>query len=455
MMHLLPRFIRRYADRVRMSPVWYRLAKGTFWVFVGTAFSRVLVLVASIVTARILGRESFGNLGIITSTVMMFTIFAGLHMGLTSTKFVAEFRKKDPPKAGRIIGLCESIVLVTSIAVAAIFYLSAPWLAARTLNAPHLTGLLRIASLQLVLEAFNGAQYGTIAGMEAFRDRAIIFLVVGLLAFPIAVGGVILGGINGAVWALVIVAAINIPLCRIVIQKHTRQAGIVISYRESWREWPIIWTFTLPAVLTGITIGPINWVCNAILVNSPDGYAEMGILSAVNQWFGSIVFLPTVIGTALFPTLSERMGAKDYDAMRRMLKILLKMTVLVAGPVVLALAVASPAIIDWYGKEFHGHWRPLVIVLVMGWVYAFQTPLMQVVFAAGRMWPTFWMNVVWAAIFCGGTVALIHWGAAGLLLAKLAAYVVVTSWYFVFAFTILRRKKKVPADSVEEIRTLT
>ncbi len=52
-----------------------------------------------------LGKEEFGKLGIVQSTVGMFQVFAGFGLGLTATKYVAEFRDSDPAKTGRIIGL--------------------------------------------------------------------------------------------------------------------------------------------------------------------------------------------------------------------------------------------------------------------------------------------------------------------------------------------------------------
>jgi len=125
--------------RLEASSLGLRLARGAFWSLVGAVISRVLGVLASVLVARMLGREGFGELGVIQSTVGMFGTFAGFGLGLTATKYVAEFREKDAAKAGRIMALSERIALFTGGLTAVALIVLAPWLAARTLAAPRLT----------------------------------------------------------------------------------------------------------------------------------------------------------------------------------------------------------------------------------------------------------------------------------------------------------------------------
>ncbi|QTA79204.1 Polysaccharide biosynthesis protein [Desulfonema limicola] len=127
-MYILPPFFRQYAARIESSPLGYRLAKGAFWSLSGALISRGLGLLASILVARILGKTGFGELGIIQSTVGMFGVFAGFGMGLTATKHVAEFRYKNPEKAGRIIILSALLTVIFSgIMALLLFFLHLGW----------------------------------------------------------------------------------------------------------------------------------------------------------------------------------------------------------------------------------------------------------------------------------------------------------------------------------------
>ncbi|MEI8356551.1 MAG: oligosaccharide flippase family protein, partial [Deltaproteobacteria bacterium] len=138
--------MRRLWDRIKASSFGYRLAHGTFWSMMGAGASQSLMLLTSIISARILGKQQFGEFGIINNTIGMFGVFAGFALGMTATKYVAEFRRKDPAKAGRIVALSSLVAMGTGAAVALVLLVIAPWLASKTLAAPQLTTLLRISA---------------------------------------------------------------------------------------------------------------------------------------------------------------------------------------------------------------------------------------------------------------------------------------------------------------------
>src|SRR5580658_7469795 len=100
-----PRFLHPLWLRFRASPLWVRLARGVFWSLVGAVLARGLGVASSIIVARALGIAAFGEFTMIQSTVGLFGTFAGLGLGVTVTKYVAELRESDPVRCGRVIGL--------------------------------------------------------------------------------------------------------------------------------------------------------------------------------------------------------------------------------------------------------------------------------------------------------------------------------------------------------------
>ena len=71
------------------------LAKGVFWSVLGSVLSRVLLFITWIIMARILGKELYGEYGLIRNTILMFATFAGFGMGITGMKFIAENYEND------------------------------------------------------------------------------------------------------------------------------------------------------------------------------------------------------------------------------------------------------------------------------------------------------------------------------------------------------------------------
>lgn len=434
-----PSAVHPFIKRLEASDVGLRLARGVFWSMAGSVISRGLMLCATILVARILGKTSYGELGMIQSTVGMFGVFAGFGLGLTATKHVAEFRRSDPQRAGRIIGLSGLFAILTGGLMALGLFIFAPWLAANTINAPHLAGVLRIGALILFINALNGAQTGALSGFEAFRTIALVNLFIGLISFPLLVAGAYFGGLTGAVWALAINLGFNWLINHLALRQEARRYGVPFTLNGCTNEWPILWKFSLPAAISSAMVGPVNWICNAMLVNQPAGYDEMGIYNAANQWFSMMMFLPGMLGGVVLPVLSDQFGQNKTVESKRTIALTLKANLLFLGPLILLTSILSPYIMALYGDGFIQGWPTLVLVLLTSGMVALNSPVGQILAASGKMWIGFLMNVGWAIVFIVGTMLLVDQGSFGLASSRLIAYVFHSVWVFAFAFYYFRK----------------
>lgn len=430
----LPSALLPLAERVEASPIASRLVRGTFWSLIGTVLARGLSVLASIVVARHLGKVGFGELGIIQSTILNISIFISYGLGMTATKHIAEFRTSDPERAGRILALSGVTAAGAGAVLAGGLALGAPWLAERTLAAPHLTGLLRIGALFLFLSALNGAQTGALAGFEAFRTIARVNLFTGIATFVCMVGGVLIAGLTGAVWGLVASTFVGWFVAHLAVRAEASRFNIPLTLHGIRREIPILRSFSLPAVLGSAVYGPVGWVCSAMLVNQPDGYAQMGVFNATNQWFALVMFLPGLLGQVVLPMLAESMGVSDDARSRRILKLTVVANALVVVPLVLVSVLASPWLMSLYGESFAQSWKVLVISLVTAGVLAVQSPVNQSLNAEGRLWSVFVLNLVWSAVFICLNILLIDRGASGLVTARLIAYMVLGFFTILLVF---------------------
>jgi O-antigen/teichoic acid export membrane protein len=432
-----PAICRPILARLEASEAGYRVARGAFWSFTGAVISRGLMFVASILVARILGKTSYGELGMIQSTVGMFGVFAGFSLGLTATKHVAEFRQTDPERAGRIIALAGLVALITGGLMSLGLFALAPWLAVHTINAPHLSGALRLAALMLFISALNGAQTGALAGFEAFKAIAQVNLLVGLVSFPVLLGGAYFGGTIGSIWALTINLAVNWLVNHWVLRREASRYGIAYGWRNCRQEWPVLWSFGLPAALSSMAVGPVDWACNALLVNRPNGYQEMGIYSAASQWYTMLLFLPGILGGVVLPVLSERLGCHDLALSAKTLRLAIKLNALFVLPPALVAGVVSPYIMRLYGEGFAGGWPTLVVVLLTASLFSVQAPVAQIIAASGRMWTGLLMNIGWGVVFLLGTLLLLDRGSLGVAAARALGYVAHSTWTFGFAWLVV------------------
>lgn len=432
----LPRRLNTWLDK---NPMRRRLARGAFWTLAGSMAARLLTIPISIILARWMGPSKYGELGVINSSIDLFVVFAGFGLGLTATKHVAELRRSDPERAGRILALSTATAGITAALTAIVFFLMAPYLAAHALNAPHLAGLLRISSLVLFLAAINGAQLGGLFGFEAFRATARIQTIIGLTSLPLTLAGYWLGGLDGIVWSMVACRLVDWLLRRLALISEASQAGVPFRLRGWTKELPVLWRYSVPALLAGILVAPVNWACTAMLVNRPGGYVEMGIFNVANQWYGALLFLPTVLGSGLLPLLSDRLGQKDGHSSLRVVVFMLRMNSLIVLPAVALGALLSPWIMHFYGPAYERGWPTLVVVLLTAGIFAILVPVGDVIAASGRMWAGMAMNGGWAAVFIGSTMLLVHRGAFGLGSARLIAYGAHAIWTVAFAWFLISK----------------
>ncbi|MBN2320684.1 MAG: oligosaccharide flippase family protein [Acidobacteria bacterium] len=419
-----PSFLCSLWARLEASPRGYRLAKGIFWSTAGTVISRGLIMAASICVARLLGKTGFGELGILRSTVGMFGVFAGFGLGLTATKYVAEFRSSNPAKAGRIIRLSSLVATLTGGLMALGMFLFAPWLAEHTLNAPHLTGIIRIGALVLFLNAVNGAQTGAMAGFEAFKTIARINLLVGLVSFPILVFGAYTGGTVGVAWGLAINLGIQWLLNHLELRREGSRHKIPYTFQGCSLELPILWRFSLPAVLGGILVGPVRWMCNALLVNQPDGYGEMGIFSAALLFQSMMLTANEMLNAPLLSMvsnagdkISNRLGA--VNILSSWIPGIFLAIPLLSFPEIALLIFGS----DFETRTFS---TTFALVVFTTCILTYRSGLLRVLVSRNRLWWGLWNNLLWAAVLLPATWFLSKWGAVGLGASFAIAYTVIS-----------------------------
>ena len=415
------------------SPIAHRLLTGAFWSMLGGVASRVFTVLSGVVVARIIGKEGFGEYGMVQSTIGMLGVLAGFGLGATATKFVADARHGDPARAERVANLTLLVAVASGALLAATTFLSSHWLAASTLQRPELSGLLQAASLLLFCSALNNVMLGTLAGFEAFRQVARINLWQGLAAPPSAILLVLAFGVDGAVASLTVNAALGTLLCAAALRGHYRDHSMSAAYHPSlWSEWPVLWRFSLPTMLSGLMVAPVTWLANLFLVSLPGGYGELGLFNAANQWRAVVMLVPGLLASVMLPILSAAHGAGqgEFD---RAVSLNLKGTWLFCLPLTVAVMVLNRQLTALFGKAYAGSGPVMVLLMISCFFMIVNNTVGAALAGSGRMWAGFAMNCAWGVSLVAGAWLLVpRMGAFGLALAYLLAYLLHTCWQMLY-----------------------
>ena len=427
-------------DRLSRSPIMYRLARGAFWSTVGGVVSRIFTVVAAIIVARLVGKEGYGEIGMVQSTVGMFGVFAGFGLGSTATKYIAEFRRKDPEKTGRISSLTLVFSLLSSAALSLICLAASPWLARSTLNRPGLISLLAPGSILLFMSTLGGVLTSALSGYEAFRKIAKINVIQGAAAPVIALPLVWYFGTGGAIASYTVNSALGVIMCARALKHEAGRHNSPIRFDGSiWREWPIIWRFAFPAMASGLIVMPAAWITNVILVNRPGGYGQFGIFSAANQWRTAIIFLPNLLRAAVLPVLSESHG-RDKEDFKRAIILDLRATWVIALPLTVIVITMGKPLAALFGRQFHGAAPVIAVLMISVFLNVVNGAVGAALAGSGRMWTGMFMNVGWAVALILSSLLLVpRMGAMGLAAAYLAAYLLHTFWQMAYVELKLAR----------------
>src|SRR3989339_891151 len=370
--------IRNYFSK--QSSLKQQTSRNVFWAFSGTSLLQLSNLAASVIVARYIGQNSFGALGVLNTTLSMFVGFAGLSMGVTATKHVAEFRNSDPARAGKIIGLSHVVSLITGAVIASLVFIFAPAIASKALNAPALSNLLRLACVILLTNAFNGSISGALVGLEAFKKIAKLNLVLSLVNFIFVFIGVNLLGLTGVIFAMIASAFLSLSANYLILRKLAAQNNIKIQ------------------------------------------------------------FIPNIINQASLPIFSNLYGNKNYAAHSKLVTYNLLVICLFSFLVWGIISIFSKQIMSIYGPGFANGSMTMILLTAATVFHVSSGVIGQYMFSTSKIWHIFTVNSIWAVILIISSYYLTSKGSVGLALAYLISYGALTACVAYYTFILKRNE---------------
>ena len=437
-----PQLLSRVLTRARRSPLARQFVNGLLWLTLGAAPSRAAALLATVLVARILGRETYGELTLARSTVNAFVTVATFGMGRAAAKFVAELLVTDKERVGRIVGLNLASTLISSGLVAVLFFFFADYLCTTLISSPHLTFQVRLCAPLLILTALVGAQIGVLTGFQAYREIALGASISGFLMIPFYALGARYWGLTGATLGFTSGPLLNF-LCNSFFLGHLFNArGVRRRFAGCWRETPVLWNFCLPSTLLSLVMSGATWLITICLAREPNGSSEVGIFDAARQIQTAILYLPTLAANIVVPMLSELNAMQDGARYRRTLRANLAINALFTGCLASIGIVGSRIIMSAFGDGFEVGADVLCVLALTSVVMSVANVYASALTALGALWSRFLYTVAWSALAILGTLAfsLYRHGAFAVALAMLLAYVAQTLGFAFRVRTLLRAR---------------
>lgn len=407
-----------------------RILKSSFWVMLGSTISKLLVFFATVIVVRILGKEGYGQLSIVRSSIQMFIELSAFGMGTTATKYIAQYRSSNPDKATNVYVVANTFALFMSISASILIFVISPYISEHMLNAPNTINDIRLGAIILFFSLMDGVQKETLAGFEDFQRIAYSSLFVGIIEFVLLSTGALLFGVKGAICGYGLSYCIALFYNSYYIQKHIKALGVDLFDTISKikvNDYKIIYQFSLPIALTSWINMPCLWYVKTYLVNRC-GFEEMATYDVSDQWRSQVLFIPAILSKVILPMLSNSVANSDKYSTIKTLKINMCMNGGVTFGIAMILAIFSPYILKLYGPEYSTY-TPLIILAFAGAINSVSNVCGAFIFSVNKAWSVLKFNIVWAVSLLCISICLINdnMGATGLAIAYFTATIILTS----------------------------
>jgi O-antigen/teichoic acid export membrane protein len=407
--------------RARLVPagsVRGRFAGAVFWSLAGMAVSNVAGLITGVALAQLMGRDGYGEVGVVIGSFALFSQLGGLGLGVTAAKYSAQGRTADPASVGRLLGGILTLASLSYAVAALALVVLAPHLAL-VLNRPTLAGPLRLSAAVLFLQGMDSIQSGILTGYEAFRAVARVTTLRGLVNLPVTALGAYLFGLDGVVGGMIVTGLFVFSMNRLALNDIMRRAGVTIQYVIDLGMVKPLWEFSLPAFLSATLTMASTWALNAMLVNQPGGYSQMGLFNAASNWRALGILIPTVFNSAVLSIQSNLYATRDHGSYHRSVTGNLIVQGTVAAVVAVLLVVLAPYLMRMYGAEFRDAGEVLVVLALAWFLLTPNSILWITAISRGQIWWGVLFNAIGVASLLMFAKALVSTGAHGIALALL------------------------------------
>lgn len=334
-----------------------RLFKDSLWTLLGNAFGKGLTVLSGIIVARLLGKDVYGEFGLLRNTLIIIAVFSTMGLGYTATVFISEAKEKTKNIVYPLVKVIELMTVIFSgfISLCVFFFSNelALFLEDEALDLP-----LKILSVIILFNAVTTSQIGILAGLKAFKGTAVVNLVSGILNFILTCWLTFIYGFVGALSALLISQIINCllnsGLLRISLKDYA-SAGMQLNLVA-----PIIKN-SLPVALQEMVVSFTHWLFSIVLLKISN-YGEVGLVTVASQWEAILLFVPIALRNVTLSHMSSS-GKEDAD---KIMKRMLLVNVMVSLVPTLLFYIFNNLFDMMYGPTF----KNVGIVITLACVYA-------------------------------------------------------------------------------------
>lgn len=346
--------------------------------------------------AVMLGPAGFGLMGLYSSIIDLALAVASMGIGNSGVRQIAESAgSNDEARIARTVIVLRRTAVILGILGALFVVVFAQPLSSLTFGTDQHAGAVALLGLAVFFRAVAAGQGALIQGLRRIHDLAVMGVLGALLGALISIILVYLWGEQGVAPSLVAGAAMG----SLISWWYSRKVKIkypVMTAREVKHEATSLLKLGFAFMVSGLLMMGAAYAVRAMVVRT-EGYDAAGFYTAAWTLGGLYVgIILQAMGADFYPRLVA--AANDNPRCNRLVNEQTQVSLLLAGPGVIATIVLAPIVIAlFYSSKF------LEAVDVLRWIClgialrVITWPMGYIIIAKNRQVVFIVTEVVWTA----------------------------------------------------------
>ncbi|HAU66095.1 MAG: Membrane protein involved in the export of O-antigen and teichoic acid [Candidatus Uhrbacteria bacterium GW2011_GWF2_39_13] len=318
-----------------------KVARNTLYLTAASIGQKIIAFIYFLFLARIMMPEQTGQYFLAISITSIFSVIADFGITSVITREIAKDEMQAKPLVSNAISLK---ILLTVVAVVVTF------LTSYFLNyGPTIQFLILLASIVLILDAFQVFFYGILRGFQALEFESLgVFIGMATTAL---FGGFILWfypSLPLLIIALVLGSFVNLIVSLMYVGKRIGWNVLIPSLNKN--DLILILKTAFPFALGALFVKVYSYI-DTIFISKFLDAASLGFYAIAYKFTYAFQFLPMAFVAALYPGMSALVD-KDPDALEAVLHRSMWYVALISAPIVFGLYAIASEVVQLAGPEY-------------------------------------------------------------------------------------------------------
>ena len=333
-----------------------RIVKNTGVFFIAQVVTYLIAFLYTIYSAQYLGAEGFGILTSGLAFTLIFGTFADLGLSPLIVREVSREKSLHSMYTG-------SILLIKFILSFAILVLMMGIVHLQT-HEPVMIHVVYILALWVVVNSFSQLFYSVFQAYEKMEYQSISSIINSVILLLGVIYGIYASlGVLWFAFSYLLASVVVLVYCTCIYLTNFKKP----VFKIDWPFWKLTIMAALPLSIASI-FSIIAFRVDTVLLSIIQGPTEVGWYSAAYKLIESLMFVPMVYTSAIFPVLSN-FHISSQESLKLLYRKSVKYMTMLSLPVAAGTTIFAPNIIIFlYGSSYY----PAVMALqILIWTIPF------------------------------------------------------------------------------------